>query len=149
MQIIFFTWIFFSVGCDQKYSSHCYPTHLKNEKKHLKTLQEKNFFTRDILAHNILIKRYCNKKILLSHGFQWLTKVSSQPNTKYLDLWFVKSLPWPIEVNASKISFYRNLFFIAILCVKMSHVNKFIWAPTFLEWGQNWKSYYILYLLSN
>ncbi len=37
----------------------------------------KALFTRDILAHNIAIKRYCNKKIFLSHGFHWLTKVSS------------------------------------------------------------------------
>jgi len=32
-------------------------------------------FTRDILAHNIAIKRYCDKKIFLSHGFQSLIKV--------------------------------------------------------------------------
>jgi len=41
----------------------------------------------------------------------------------YLDLWFVKSLPWLFNRNLLteiKISFYRN---IAILCAKMSHVN--------------------------
>ena len=37
----------------------------------------KALFTRDILAHNISIKRYWDKKIFLSHGFQWLAKVSS------------------------------------------------------------------------
>ncbi len=34
-------------------------------------------FTRDILAHNIAIKRYCDKKLLLSHGFQRQAKVST------------------------------------------------------------------------
>jgi len=43
---------------------------------------------------------------------------------KYLDLWFVKSLPWSIEINSSKISFLLQYLFIAILCVKMSCVNK-------------------------
>jgi hypothetical protein len=33
-------------------------------------LSSKAFFTRDILAHNIAIKRYYNKKTFLSHGFQ-------------------------------------------------------------------------------
>jgi hypothetical protein len=40
------------------------------------TLQDKALFTRDILTHNISIKRYCDKKIFLSHGFL-LAKVSS------------------------------------------------------------------------
>jgi len=34
-------------------------------------------FTRDILAHNIAIKRNWDKKIFLSDGLQWLAKVSS------------------------------------------------------------------------
>jgi len=29
---------------------------------------------------------------------------------EYLDLWFVKSLPGPIEVDGSKLSFFRNVF---------------------------------------
>ena len=36
----------------------------------------KALVTLDILAHNISIKRYCDKKIILSHGFQ-LAMVSS------------------------------------------------------------------------
>jgi len=47
-------------------------TDVQNSDTHGKAL-----FTRDILAHNIAIKRYCNKNIFLSHGSQWLTKVSS------------------------------------------------------------------------
>ncbi len=88
----------------------------------LKSSHCKASFTRDILTHNIAIKRYCDKKIFLSH---WLimAKVSSQRTTNQGTLSFVKSLPWPLEVNGSKISFYRN-FFIAILYVKMSRVNK-------------------------
>jgi hypothetical protein len=63
----------------------------------------KALFTRDILVHNIVIKRYCDKNIFLSHGFQ--------QNIKYLDLWYIKSLPWlVIEIHGSKISFYRNIF---------------------------------------
>jgi len=82
-----------------------------------------------IIYCNKKIKRYWDKKLSLSYGFQWLTKVRSLRNIKYLDLWFIKSLPWPIEINTSKIYFYLNSFllqyiFIAILCVKMSRVNK-------------------------
>ncbi len=87
----------------------------------------KAWLTRDILTHNIAIKRYCNKKIFLSHGFQWLTKVNSYQNLKYFDLWFVKSLPrLVIEIHGSKISFIALSFylFITILCAKMSLVNK-------------------------
>jgi len=25
-------------------------------------------------------------------------------------LWFVKSLPWPLDIRGSKLSFYRNIF---------------------------------------
>jgi hypothetical protein len=37
-----------------------------------------------------------------------------EQNIKNLDLWFYKSLPWPIEIDGSKIffialSFYRNI----------------------------------------
>ncbi len=32
--------------------------------------QCKALFTRDILTHNIAIKRYCDKKIFLGHGCQ-------------------------------------------------------------------------------
>ncbi len=46
---------------------------------------------------------------------------------KYLDLWFIKRLPWlVIEFGGSKIYFIAISFylFIAILCAKMSRVNK-------------------------
>jgi hypothetical protein len=36
---------------------------------------------------------------------------------------FVKSLPWPFDIHGS-ISFYCDIFYIEILCVKMSRVNK-------------------------
>jgi len=36
---------------------------------------------------------------------------------KYLDLWFLKSLPWlVIEIHGSKISFYRNIVRQNVLC---------------------------------
>jgi len=51
---------------------------------------------------------------------------------KYLDLWFVKSLPWPI--HGSIISFNLNIFLSQyLLCVKMSRVNKALMTP-----NQNW-----------
>jgi len=72
----------------------------------------KALFTRDILAHFIAIKRYCDKKIILSHRFL-LAKVSS-----------FLSLPWlGVETYGSK-----NIF-IAILYAKMSLVKK---APKLL-----------------
>jgi len=79
--------------------------------------------TRDIFAHNIAIKRYCDKKILryLRHRNQCPAKVSYYKNTTYLVLCFVKNLPWLINRNLLteiKISFYCN-----IVC-KMSRVNK-------------------------
>jgi len=42
----------------------------------------KALYTTDIFAHNIAIKK-CNKKTILSHRFQWPTKVSS-----------LKTIPW-------------------------------------------------------
>jgi len=30
-------------------------------------------------------------------------------NLEYLDLWFIKSLPWPAEIDGSKWSYYRNI----------------------------------------
>ncbi len=41
--------------------------------------------TRDIWAHNIAIKRYCNKKICLSYGFQRLEREAlNEPQIKVL-----------------------------------------------------------------
>ncbi len=40
----------------------------------LAVLVHKALFTRDILAHNIAIKRYCNNKIFLSHRFPYPTQ---------------------------------------------------------------------------
>ena len=54
--------------------------------------------------HTIL--RYCDKKIISSHMFQWPTKVSYEK----IHLDFLKSLPWPIEIHGPKIYFYRNIF---------------------------------------
>jgi hypothetical protein len=31
-------------------------------------------------------------------------------NIKNLDLWFVKRLPWPLDIHGSKLYFYRNIF---------------------------------------
>jgi hypothetical protein len=73
----------------------------------------------NIFAHNIEIKRYFDKTIILRHIY-----LKAKVSMNYLDLWFVKSLPWLFNRNLLteiKISFYRN---IAILCAKMSRVNK-------------------------
>ncbi len=64
-----------------------------------------------------IILRYCDKKIILSHMFQWPTKVSSEKT--YID--FLKSLPLPTEIYGPKIffiaiSFYRNIVCINVLC---------------------------------
>jgi len=69
--------------------------------------------------------QYCDKKIISSHMFQWPTKVSSEKT--YLD--FFKELtlayrdPWPKNV------FLSQYLFIAILCAKMSRVNKALEKP--------------------
>ena len=76
----------------------------------VKICPSKALFTRDILTHNIAIKRYYDKNIFLSHWFL-LVKVSSQRTTNQGTLCFVKSLPWlVIEIHGSKISFYLNIF---------------------------------------
>jgi len=32
-------------------------------------------------------------------------------STKHkVPLWFIKSLPWPLDIRGSKLSFYRNIF---------------------------------------
>ncbi len=43
----------------------------------------KGLYTLDIFAHNIAIKRYCNKKIIFSHRFL-LAKVSSELKVRYI-----------------------------------------------------------------
>jgi len=43
------------------------------------------------------------------HTSQKKSSPSLRP-IEYLDLWFIKSLPWPIELHGAKISFYRNIF---------------------------------------
>jgi hypothetical protein len=78
------------------------------------------------LAHNIAIKRYCNKKIFLSHWFL-LAMVSSYQTTNRDILSFVQSLPWLVtEIHGSKIFLIAilSIFFIAVLYAKKSCVNK-------------------------
>ena len=80
----------------------------------------KALFTRDILEHNIAIK-----KIFLSHRFQYPTKASSEKNVMYLELKAYLGQKKPVAQNylLIAISFHRNIFlsqylFIAILCAK-------------------------------
>jgi len=61
------------------------------------------------------IKRYCNKKIFLSHRLQYLTNLSSEKNVKYLELRAYLGQKKPVA---------QNYLFIAILCAKMPRVNK-------------------------
>ncbi len=75
--------------------------------------QNKALFTRDILAHNIAkkIKRYYNKKIFLSHRFQYLTKVSSEKNVTYLELraYLGLQISMAQKYIFIAISFYHNI----------------------------------------
>jgi len=41
---------------------------------------------RSSFRHNIAIKRYCDKKIILRHRFLFPTKVSSEKNVTYLEI---------------------------------------------------------------
>jgi hypothetical protein len=52
-----------------------------------------------------------------------LLKSNFRKNVMYIKLIFVKSLPWPKETCDSKLSFYHDIFFIAILCAKMSRMT--------------------------
>ncbi len=73
-------------------------------------------FTRDILAYNIVIKRYWDKKIILSHMFPWPIKISCKKHTLncfaclFTFIFFCSSLPWPLNIHGSKIYFYFNIF---------------------------------------
>ena len=78
-------------------------------------------FTIDILAHNIAIKRYQDKKIILSHMFHRQTKVSYQIHTlncfvclSTLIIFFVKSLPWPLDQSMAQ----KYLFFAIFVLLK-------------------------------
>jgi len=86
----------------------------------------KALFTRDISTHNITIKikRYCDKKIILSH---WCLKANQgKLLTKHRVTWFVvrQELTLTNRNRWLKIIFLSQYLFIAILCVKMSRVNK-------------------------
>ncbi len=67
-----------------------------------------------------IILRYCDKKIILRHMFQWATKISSEKT--YLD--FFKELTLAYRDPWLKNIFLSQYLFIAILCAKMSRVNK-------------------------
>ncbi len=71
-------------------------------------------FTRDILTHNIAIKRHCDKKDICEPWIsidQGKAKVSFKRTTNQGTLCFVQNLPWlVIEIHGSKISFYLNFF---------------------------------------
>jgi len=72
-----------------------------------KKLLRKALITRDILAHNIAIKRYCDKNIILSHRFLLCQGKLWAQGTLYSFL----SSPWlGIETLCSKMSFYCDIF---------------------------------------
>ncbi len=86
----------------------------------------KALFTHNILTHNIAIKRYCNKKIqrhFLSKYCCYIPKSSQINRNKHFRFTqWKKNIGW-------KMSFYLFISiyfypFIAILCAKMSSVNK-------------------------
>ncbi len=54
------------------------------------------------------------ENIILIHMFQWTTKVSSKKHALncivcLFTLIFYESLPWPLDVHGSKISYYHNI----------------------------------------
>jgi len=68
----------------------------------------KALFTREILTHNIAIKRYCDKNTIFIQYF------FSCVNWKYLFLWNVTTIFWQKNVF---LSFYCNSFFyLNIVC---------------------------------
>jgi len=83
-------------------------------------------FTHNIFAHNIAIKRYCDKKDVFG---PWMSigqgKLLSKHNTRYIRLLtrFYKSLPWLfirnllLKMSNVAISFYRNIVCENVWCV--------------------------------
>jgi len=97
--------------------------------------------------HNIVIKRYCDKKIFLSHGFQWQPREAIVKTQHTLCcVLFRAYLGCSIELYW----LISKYLFIAILCAEMSRVN---WALglTFqlfvvCLWKMNcWEKTYILF----
>ncbi len=86
----------------------------------------KALFTHNILAHNIKIKRYWNKKkFILSKYCSYISKSIQINRNKHFQ--FTQE-----TILDKKMSFF--IFFITILCVKMSCVKKvFLFAVS--KWG--------------
>jgi len=65
-----------------------------------------------ILRHRFLLTN--QGKLFKRHTLIWVLFM-------YLDLiFFVKSLPWPLDIHGSKLSFYRNIF------LSQYHVQKYL-----------------------
>ncbi len=82
---------------------------------------DKALFTHNIFAHNIAMKRYCNKKIFFSSKYCSYISKSYQINRKTYFQFTRWKKYWLKNIYLSQYLFY---LFIAILCVKMSRVNK-------------------------
>ncbi len=88
-------------------------------------------FTQDILTHNIAIKRYCDKKTFSRHRFLQNNqgKLFKEHTLIYLLFMHLGSFICQELTLANRNRWLKNIFlsqylFIAILCVKMSRVNK-------------------------
>ena len=83
----------------------------------------KALFTRYIFAHNIAIKRYCDKKTFFG---PWISTGQGKLFKKIKVCFFRAYLGWSIETCVSKLSFYCISFYrnIVILFAKTSRVNK-------------------------
>ncbi len=105
--------------------------------------QPQALFTQDILMHNIMIKRYCNKKIFLKICIK--TKVSSLKIYfcalfMHLDFFCQELTLVGQQKPVSQYQLFITYLFIAIQCAKMSCVNKasvdFLFEPKLTNWGQ-------------
>ncbi len=73
-------------------------------------LEYNEFAYKKTKDHRKLEHRLQKKAMFQSHMHEITDKKTAyNEGWLYLDLWFVKSLPWPIEIDGSKLSFYRNI----------------------------------------
>jgi len=78
----------------------------------------KALFTPDILAHNIAIKRYCDKKTFLSKYFSHISK------SYQIDIINIFNSHGENYIYWLKNIFLSQYLFITILCAKMTGVNR-------------------------
>jgi len=104
------------IFCEQLLCQYFFDKKLQSQTVIEDMLLRKALFTRDIFAHNIAILRQKYIAIIGVTDFyanqgKLLTKICTRYITSFRRLpWFLKSLPWPLDIYGSKIYFYRNIF---------------------------------------